>query len=179
MSVGLVVNPLIAGFAAISLMPARSAPSANSFTFRLGTALIALVLVSLRDSREDPAHSLGQRFYRDIRRLGALFAVAVVDEEIRTPRRLARRHVPPAVAHHEAPLEIDAEFAYGLEEHSRLRFAALAAIDVAVVADFDIIEREFIPKTLVNEFDRLDLQLSGGHVGLVGDDDVQKSGAPQ
>src|SRR5438034_6820472 len=31
--VGLVVNPLINGFAAISFMPARSAPSANSFTF--------------------------------------------------------------------------------------------------------------------------------------------------
>src|SRR5258708_39117891 len=115
MRVGLVVNPLIAGFAAISLMPARSAPSANSFTFRLGTALIALILVSLWESGEDPARGFGQGFYRDIRRLGVLFAVTVVDEEIRAPRRLARGHVAPAVAHHEAPLEVDAEFACGLE----------------------------------------------------------------
>jgi len=53
----------------------------------------------------------------------------------------------------------------GLEQHSRLRFAALAAVGVAVVADFDVIEREFILETLVNEFDRLDLQLSGGDIG--------------
>src|SRR5882762_2070034 len=179
MSVGLVVNPLIAGFAAISFMPPRSAPSANSLTFRLGTALIALILVSLRESLEDPARGFGQRFYRDIRRLGALFAVAVVDEEIRTPRRLARPHVPPAVAHHEAPFEVDAEFERGLEQHSRLRFAALTAVGVAVVADFDVIERELVLKTLVNGLDRLDLQLSGGDIGLVRDDDVQKSGMPQ
>src|SRR5258708_12280075 len=95
MSVGLVVNPLIAGFAAISLMPARSAPSANSLTFRLRMALIALILVSLRESREDPARGLGQRFYRDITRLRPLFALAVVDEEIRTPRRFPPRPAPP------------------------------------------------------------------------------------
>src|SRR5260370_3165040 len=120
MSVGLVVNPLIAGFAAISLMPARSAPSANSLTFRLGMALIALILVPLRESREDPARGLGQRFYRDISRLGTLFAVAVVDEEIRTPRRLARPHVPPPLAHHETPLQLDAEFPRAPDRHPPL-----------------------------------------------------------
>src|SRR5471032_417469 len=40
MSVGFVVNPLIIGLRYISSMPALSAPSANSFTFKSLTAVI-------------------------------------------------------------------------------------------------------------------------------------------
>src|SRR5882762_6122188 len=86
MSVGFVVKPLIAGFAAISLMPARSAPSANNFTFKLGTVFIALLSVSLGKFGEDAATGLGEGFYRDIGWFGALFMVAVVDEETRASR---------------------------------------------------------------------------------------------
>src|SRR5215510_2022745 len=124
MSVGLVVNPSIARLEAISLMPARSAPSANSLT--LGRELIALPFVSLRKFGENSAAGLGQRFYRDIRRVGAPFAVAVFNEEICASDGLSCGHVPPPIAHHEALREVDTEFARGLQEQSGLRLAAIA-----------------------------------------------------
>src|SRR5262245_4596262 len=107
MSVGLVVKPLIAGFKAISLMPVRSAPSANSFTPISVAVPIALVLVYSRKAGEDAPLGFGQRFYRDIGRGGALFTIAVIDEEARASCGLACSYVTPPVAHHEAGLEVD------------------------------------------------------------------------
>src|SRR6266852_886776 len=179
MSVGLVVKPLIAGFAAISFMPARSAPSANNFTFKLDTALIALLPVSLGEFGEDPAAGLGERFYRDIRWFGALFAVTVVDEETRASRSLTRGHVSPAVADHEASLEVNAEFAGGLHEHSRFWFTAVAAVGVAVVADFDVVERQVFFQAPVHGLDGFELDPSGRDVRLIRDDDVQAPRATQ
>src|SRR5882672_1105863 len=179
MSVGLVVNPLIAGFAAISLMPARSAPSANNFTFKLGTVLIALLPVSLGEFGEDPAPGLGQRFYRDIGRFGALFAVTIIDEEIRASRGLTRGHVPPAVAYHEASPEVDPEFKSRLQQHSRFRFAAIAAIGITVVADLDVVERQVSLQAPVHGLYRFEFDLSGRDVRLIRDHDIQESGIAQ
>src|SRR5258705_371613 len=176
MSVGLVVNPLIAGFTAISFMPARSAPSANNFTFKLATALIALLLVSLGEFGENPAAGLGQRFYRDIRRFGALFVVRIVDEEIRASCGLTRGHIPPAVADHEASFEVDSEFKSRLQQHSRLRFAAIAAVCIAVVADFDVVERQVLLQAPVHSLYGFELYLSGRDVRLIRDHDIQESG---
>src|SRR5258708_3296220 len=106
-SVGLVVNPLIIGFAAISFMPARSAPSANSLTLR---SLVAFTdfspwnaLRKIACGPQDKGRRFGQRFYCKVRFLGSFFRVLIVDEVIfPAARRLAGADVAPAVADHRA-----------------------------------------------------------------------------
>src|SRR5947209_16844429 len=107
-SVGFVVNPLIIGFAAISFMPARSAPSANSLTFRFLTSLTGFPLDWLL-VQQDMLRRFGQRFYRNVRFFGPFFRIRIVDEERLALRRLRRPHVAPAIAHQETCGKIDAQ----------------------------------------------------------------------
>src|ERR1700724_131171 len=177
-SVGLVVNPWIAGLAAISLIPERSAPSANSFTLSWAVSVIVRSILS-GASCQDSTACLGERFYSHIGRLGAFSDVPVIDEEIGASRCLAGRHVPPPVAHHEALPEVDAEFTGGLQEHSRLGLAAMAAVGIRVKADSCGIQGQIEPQAPVHRLDDLDSLLAGRHVRLVRHDDVQKARASQ
>src|SRR5712671_1064624 len=179
-SVGLVVNPLILGSAAISFMPARSAPSAKSFTlsclisidtpFPLSRAVAFL---------EDEGRRFGQRFYCNVRLIGPLFGVSVVDEVIFATRRLARGDVAPAVAHQKAALKFYAELVRGFEQHAGLRLAAGAMVRIGVEAHLDEVDAKAFAEKCVYLLDRLASLLPRGDIRLVRHDDVQESATPK
>src|SRR5262245_45897708 len=62
--------------------------------------------------------------------------IAEIDEHGGAPGGAPRFDIALAVAHHEALLEINAEFHSRLEDHARLRFAAVAVLAMAVEAGF-------------------------------------------
>src|SRR5712672_466 len=118
-SVGLVVNPLIMGSAAISFMPAMSAPSANSLTLScLMSIETPFSLSRAVASSEDEGRRFGQRFYCNVRFIGPFFRVLIVDEVIFATRGLSRANVPPAVADQKAVRQVYAELASGFEQHA-------------------------------------------------------------
>src|SRR5438270_548383 len=119
-SVGFVVKPLIIGSAAISFMPARSAPSAKSFTFRLLTSLKKpfLPLGGLRGRPHDNRGRIGQRFYRNIRFLWPFFSVSIVNKQCLAAGRLGSSHIAPTISDHKTFCEVDPELLRGFEKHS-------------------------------------------------------------
>src|SRR5687767_10342277 len=98
MSVGFVVNPRMRGLAYISLMPARSAPSAKSFTFRRGS--LGMLTVSLVIEFEYAGTGFFQRAHDEVGVGRPTFRVLVVDKKTATAGGLAGGHVAPAVADH-------------------------------------------------------------------------------
>src|SRR5437764_1256485 len=96
MSVGFVVKPFTNGLRYISSMPALSAPSANSFTFR---SLIAVISPPWT-LRHDSFCGLSERAHALERRRGLTLGVAVVDEKRGAARSLACFDVAPAIADH-------------------------------------------------------------------------------
>ena len=66
-----------------------------------------------------------------------------------------------------------------LQQHSRLRLAAVALLVIGVVADFHSVERQFPEQTIVHGFDDFDALFARANVRLIGDDDIQISGRAQ
>src|SRR5262249_60365702 len=69
--------------------------------------------------------------------------IAEIDEHGGAPSRAARLDVTFAVTHHEALLEVNAEFHGRLEDHARLRFATVAVLAMAMAAGLHGIEGQF------------------------------------
>src|SRR5579863_3199863 len=103
-SVGLVVNPLMSGFAARSRMEARSAPSAKILTrYKAISGILRRGRSMARASgSKNPVGGLAQRADAHERTIGALFGVAVIDENRSATSALSGGDVAPAVAYDEA-----------------------------------------------------------------------------
>ncbi len=83
--------------------------------------------------------------------------------------------VAPTVANQIAPHDIDAVPGSSLEEQAGQGFAAVAAIRIIVVADEKIVEREMGGQEAVYLFDVFAGGGSAADIGLIGDDDQEKS----
>src|ERR1043166_6692596 len=103
MRVGLVVKPLTNGLRYISSMPALSAPSANSFTFRS----LTVVIHPPPRFRDDLLGCLGERSHAQERLLGLAFRVSVIDDERRAAGALSGFDVAPAVADDVGLVQVD------------------------------------------------------------------------
>lgn len=107
--------------------------------------------------------------------LRLVFVISVIDKKTSAAGALSRRNVAPAVANHIAGGQIDIKFASGIEQQARLRFATGAPISVDMRAHLDRIERKFCHQPVVHLRKHHRGLLAGRQVGLVGDDDIEKS----
>src|ERR1700735_937429 len=138
MRVGFVVKPLIKGFACISRMPLRSAPSAKSLILRLLTDFIC----PLRDYGcllQYPACRFGERLRRVIGVRIAPRFWPFPDQDRATAGALTRLNVFPTVPHHEARNYIYLPICRRLKQESRVRLTACTSIVVIVITHSDVI----------------------------------------
>ena len=66
-----------------------------------------------------------------------------------------------------------------LQQHTRLRLAAVAVLLIRVVADLHCVERQFPEKSIVHGLDDFYALFARANVRLIGDDDIQISGRAQ
>jgi hypothetical protein len=85
------------------------------------------------DSLAEPPHG-------EIGRLGRSLRIARVDEDRLAAGPPPRLDVAPAIADHDAVLEVDSPVVCGVEEEAGRGLAALAAIGVVVGAYADLVE---------------------------------------
>src|SRR5262249_2866128 len=95
--------------------------------------------------------------------------IEAMEERGGPPSGSSRRDVSFAVAHHEALLEVNAEFHGRLEDHARLRFATVAVLAMAMEAGLHGIEGQFTRHDLVHRVHFRVGDQAVSHVRLVGD----------
>ena len=107
------------------------------------------------------------------------FAIPAVDESNTAARSPSGFHVSPAVADHEARLELDLPRGRRLDEETRLRLPAVTSVRVIVRADPDVVERNGTAQAAVVPLEGLSGQGSSSDLGLVRDDDEEKAGGSE
>src|SRR5499427_1828826 len=95
--------------------------------------------------------------------------IAEIDEHGGAPGRAARLDVALAVTHHEALLQVNAEFHGRLEDHTRLWLATVAGLAMRVEARLDGIEGQLTRHDLVHRVHFRVGDQAVSHVRLVGD----------
>lgn len=129
---------------------------------------------------EDPVYSVREIPYGYIGAVGwPSFSISVVDPDGPAACHMPRVDIPPAVADHEASLQIDAMPFRRLEDQSRPRLPARAPVAVVVIAHEAIIQGEAVTYKMVQRFYCGAILPAPRHVGLVGDQDQRKSRALQ
>src|SRR5262245_53977370 len=134
-SVGFVVKPLIQEFAAISLIPVRSAPSAKSLTFSAATSATDMFVLPLTDM----SHGGPQRRCHVIGPDRRLAGITALDLDRVTASAFARLDVAPTVTYHIAALQGQAKLGCRLEQHACFRLAARTSLLLAVHAHPDVV----------------------------------------
>src|SRR5258705_12034167 len=115
-------------------MPALSAPSAK--ILMLSSSIFFIFTLALYDCqrimrRKNPVVVIGRR----------RFFVCAIDEDGAATRSDAGLDITIAVSDHITPLQVDFEFGSTGQQHSRLRFAAVAAVIAVMEADDEPFER--------------------------------------
>src|SRR5260370_36901925 len=139
MSVGLVVKPLIHGFAASSRIDFLSAPSANILTLNVETRS-SMTQDSHLSFLNDPGSRLAQRANAQVGRIRTALAVAVIHEEGLATGALSCFHIAPAVAHDVAFTEIDTPSAGRVDQQTGPGLAAGAMRVVVMRAHPDVVQ---------------------------------------
>src|SRR5689334_11921253 len=134
MSVGLVVNPRMSGFAAISFMPARSAPSAKSFTRKRPTKSFFCTFFL---HFQNVSHRRAERFHHGVRSRRSLVRIPALYLDRITASGASCFHVTPAIAHHVAALERNAQLPRRGSQHPRSGLAAPAPRALGMGTDLD------------------------------------------
>ncbi len=88
---------------------------------------------------------------------------------------LTSRDIAPAVAHHEAVTEIDIEFLCSLKQQTGLRLAAGAVISIDMTTNLDRVYGQFGFQSLMQGIKIFTALLAGRDIGLIGNNDVEKS----
>ena len=183
MSVGLVVRPLMSGLAFNCSIPALSAPSAKILTFKSFNVLMmskgSVVSVIFRFA-QDNVRSLGQIASRKVRFLPEFLRITPINENRPAPGGMTAVHVPPAIAHHPALREVNAEFLRGAQQHARLRLAtvAIGRALARMITDFHPVNGQPPAHFGMNGFDDFLFERATTHVRLVGRDDQQETRLP-
>jgi hypothetical protein len=105
--------------------------------------------------------------------------VSTIEENSSAACADAGLYVAPAIADHEARIEVDPASLGGVDEHSGLGLAACAPVRVVVRANDDLVERKRHDQSVVNAPDGLFGLRPAGDVRLVCDDDELEAGRAQ
>jgi hypothetical protein len=92
---------------------------------------------------------------------------------------LASNDIAPPIPDHEAFFEVDSPFSGRRRKHAGLGLAATAVFVLAMRTHFDVIERQSRPQLIVHGIDNLRINQAVTDIGLIRDNDHQKSGALQ
>jgi hypothetical protein len=87
--------------------------------------------------------------------------------------------VSPSVSDNKTPSEVNMQVACRSHQHSRLRFAAVTAIRIVVVADSNVINPNLTAQEVVDLLDTLTGHTPAGDLRLVRDHDEKKTVAAQ
>src|ERR1017187_1223744 len=178
--VGLVVKPLMSGFAARVAIPFRSAPSAKILTFSLSSDfMLRSAGYTLGGLFQNDFCRFRQGLDRKVRRFGFALRVMALHQNRSTTCGLADRHIAPAVADHPGTLQINPPFPRRRQQHPRLGLAAIATIRLDVITHLDIVNGEPFAQSPVHFLDRLALGQPRAHVRLIRDDDQNESRCAQ
>ena len=117
-------------------------------------------------------------------KIGFLFqflGIAAINEKGLAAGGMAAIHIAPAVAHHPALGEVNAEFARGTKQHAGFRLAAIAVGHAlaGVETDFHPVNGQLCQHVRVDFFNDFLLQSATTNIGLVRGDDEQKAGGLQ
>jgi hypothetical protein len=127
---------------------------------------------------QDNVRNFGQIASRKMRFLPEFLRIATINENRATPRGMTAVNVPPAVAHHPALREVNAQFLRRAQQHARLGLATIAlrrALAV-MVTDLHAVNRQPPAHFGVNGFDNFLLKRPATNIRLVGCDDQQETG---
>src|SRR6185436_1636982 len=103
---------------------------------------------------------------------------AVADQDGPAAGSTSRLDIAPAVSYHETFRQGYAVALRRPQQHAGLGLAAIAIVDVVVLAHFHSIKLQAVPQMLINRIGRFAGLQTAGDVGLVRHDDQAKSVAP-
>jgi hypothetical protein len=123
----------------------------------------------------DPPYCLSKAWGHEVGALRVLLAISPVDVHRSATGPATRLHVAPTVPHHDAAPEIESEIGGGSGQHARRRLAASTAIGIVVETHIQPIERDLFLQLAMDVPDDLDIEVTAGDVGLIGDDHQGKA----
>jgi hypothetical protein len=108
----------------------------------------------------------------------ALIVAAIYEDRLAACAQ-AGLNIAPAVADHEARIEVEPASLSRVKQHSGLGLAACASVDVVVRANEDFVERKRHEQSIVNAPEGFFGLRPASDVGLVRDDDELEAGRAQ
>ena len=116
-----------------------------------------------------------------IRRLAQRFVVGVIDQHGGAAGGVTAIDVAPAVAHHEALREVNAQLLRGALQHPGLRLATIAIgrAFARMITNLHAIQGQLTAHVRVERFDEGLRNRAAPDIGLIGGDDEEESGVLQ